>query len=55
MKVVKDKASDPDEISNRILKVAEKWLVSQLIMIFNASVCLEYHLKAWKAAVTLAL
>ena len=55
MRVVKDKASGSDEISNRILKAAEKWLVSQLVIIFNASVCLEYHSKAWKTAVTLAL
>ena len=55
MKVAKDKASDSDEILNRILKVTEKWLVLWLIMIFNASVCLEYHFKVWKTAVTLAL
>ena len=27
MRVVRDKASDSDEISNRILKAAEKWLI----------------------------
>ena len=46
MRVVRDKASGSDKISNRILKTAEKWLISQLIIIFNASVYLEYHLKA---------
>ena len=55
IRVVKDKASGSDRISNRILKAAEKWLVLRLIMIFNTSVCLEYYLKAWKTAVTLAL
>ena len=28
MRVVRDKVLDSDEISNRILKTAEKWLVS---------------------------
>ena len=55
MRVARDKASGPDKISNRILKAAEKWLVSWLVTIFNASVRLEYHPKAWKAAVTLVL
>ena len=55
MRVVRDKASGSDEILNRILKAAEKWLVLQLVTIFNASVCLGYHLKVWKAAVTLVL
>ena len=46
MRVAKDKASDSDEISNRILKAVKKWLVLRLIMIFNISVCLGYHFKA---------
>jgi hypothetical protein len=41
--VLKDKASGPDGIPNRVFKAAEEWLVLRLVTIFNASVRLEYH------------
>jgi exonuclease III len=53
--VTNDKAPGPDQISNRVLKAAEEWLTPKLYKLFNATVRIGYHPKAWKSAITLAL
>jgi Reverse transcriptase (RNA-dependent DNA polymerase) len=53
--VANDKAPGPDQIPNRVLKSAEEWLTPHLYKVFNATVRIGYHPKAWKAAITLAL
>jgi hypothetical protein len=50
-----DKALGPDQIPNKILKDAEEWLIPHLHKLFNATTRIGYHLKAWKAAITLAI
>jgi Reverse transcriptase (RNA-dependent DNA polymerase) len=50
-----DKAPGPDQIPNRVLKEAEEWLTPHLLKVFNATVRIGYHPKAWKEAITLAL
>jgi hypothetical protein len=50
-----DKAPGPDQIPNRILKEAQEWLTPHLLKIFNATVRIGYHPRAWKEAITLAL
>jgi exonuclease III len=53
--VTNDKAPGPDQVSNRVLKAAEEWLTPSLHKLFNATVRIGYHPKAWKSAITLAL
>jgi hypothetical protein len=50
-----NKAPSPDQIPNRVLKAAEAWLTPQLHTLFNTTVRIRYHPKAWKEAITLAL
>jgi hypothetical protein len=53
--VTNDKALGPDQILNRVLKTAEEWVTPKLYKLFNVTVRIGYHLKAWKSAITLAL
>lgn len=50
-----DKAPREDQIPNRVLKVVQELLVPILIVAFNASLALQYCLKAFKRAVTVVL
>lgn len=53
--VSSDKAPGPDQITNRVLKVASAWLVPKLASIFTATFRLGYHPSEWKRAITLVL
>lgn len=54
-RLANDKAPGPDQIPNRVLKAAEAWLTPHLYKLYNATVRIGYHPKAWKEATTLAL
>lgn len=50
-----DKAPGPDEIPNRILKMACQHMVPLLALIFNSSLRLQYCPQAFKCSVSIAL